>query len=287
MALVHPRDGHKKVFAMIEAYLDESGIHDTAKMCVIAGYFGGPGQMRKLEKAWKKTLVKYKFPMRNFHAKSLLKTRDHRPMLRDLAQVVGEQKKLYPVTYAIVIDDFYCFSLAQRRFLTGAILGATSGKLLTSGCPDKPYFAPFQNILKIVTDAAPVGGKAHFSFGLNTQFSKYALALFKQIVDNPPPKDSAIATWKSRDRLGMPLFPLAADTAQLQAADLLVHLEYRMLDDWRTTGKTGESPDHIYELLGLAWANRRSDSDHVYQNKENIQKAIDQAKTLAPHWKDK
>lgn len=39
--LVHPRDGHRKIFAMIDAYLDESGIHDKAAICVIAGYFGG------------------------------------------------------------------------------------------------------------------------------------------------------------------------------------------------------------------------------------------------------
>lgn len=62
--LVHPRDGHKKVLAMIDAYLDESGIHDGSKVCVIAGYFGGPGQMKRFEKAWKETLARYSFPMK-------------------------------------------------------------------------------------------------------------------------------------------------------------------------------------------------------------------------------
>ena len=61
--------------------------------------------------------------------------------------------------------------------MTGATLDPKSRKLVTSGCPSKPYFVPFQNIIKVVTDAAPRGGKAHFSFGINTQFAEYAVAL--------------------------------------------------------------------------------------------------------------
>lgn len=270
---------------MIDAYLDESGIHDGAKMCVIAGYFGGPGQMGRLEKAWRKTLRDFSFTMKDFHTKSLIKSEKHHPMLKALARVVGEQKKVYPLTWAIVVEDFNSFSLEQRRFMTGATL-SPSGKLTTSGCPNKPYFVPFQNIIKVVTDAAPLGGKAHFSFGVNTQFAEYAVALFKQIVGNPPPEDSAISTWKSRDRLGKLKFPLATETAPLQAADLLVHITYRMLDDWRNTGRTGQSPPYIYELLELSTANMRSKADHVFQDEKLLRKMIDQAKSIVPHWKD-
>jgi len=285
-SLVHPHDGHPKVLAMIDAYLDESGIHYGAKVCVIAGYFGGPRQMKKLEKSWKQVLAKFNFPMREFHAKDLIKKTMHHPMLMELARVAGQQTKVYPVTYGVIVEDFNSFSLEQRRFMTGATLSPFTGKLLTSGCPTKPYFAPFQNIIKIVTDAAPTGGKAHFSFGLDTQFAQYAVALFKQIIDNPPPADSAISTWKSRSRLGTAIFPLASETAPLQAADLLVHLSYRMMDDWRTTGKTGKSPQYIYDLLELALINMRTRTDHVYQDKEGLQKTIDQAKFFAPTWKD-
>jgi hypothetical protein len=270
---------------MIDAYLDESGIHGDAKICVIAGYFGGPGQMRRLEAEWKRTLSRFQFSMKNFHTKSLIKSQRHYPMLRALARILGEQKKVYPVTWAVFVDDFNSFSLQQRRFMTGATLDL-SGKLITSGCPNKPYFVPFQSILKVVTDAAPVGGKARFNFGINTQFAEYAVALFKQIIDNPPPKDSAISTWKSRDRLGDALFPLATETAPLQGADLLVHVTYRMLDDWRTTGRPDRSPPIVYELLELSTANMRSKADHVYQDKELLQGAIDQAKGIVPQWND-
>jgi hypothetical protein len=252
---------------------------------VIAGYFGGPGQMRRLEAKWKKTLADFNFPMVDFHTKDLIKAQKHHPMLRELSRIVGEQKKIYPVTWAIFVEDFYSFSHEQRRFMTGATL-SPSGKLITSGCPNKPYFVPFQNIIKVVTDATPVGGKAHFNFGLNTQFAEYAVALFEQIVDNPPPKDSAISTWKSRDRLGIPLFPLATETAQLQAADMLVHLTYRMLEDWRTSGKIGQSPAYIYEFLELSLANMRDKRDHVYQDKPLLQQMVNQAKRIVPTWKD-
>ena len=73
MRLVHPSDGHPEVFAMIDAYLDESGIHAGATVCVIAGYFGGPGQMRKLERSWSRALREFSFEMADFHAKEPLK----------------------------------------------------------------------------------------------------------------------------------------------------------------------------------------------------------------------
>lgn len=58
------------VYAMIAAYLDESG--DSAEVCVIAGYFGGTGQWRKFEVAWRKVLLRFAVPLDKFHAKDLM-----------------------------------------------------------------------------------------------------------------------------------------------------------------------------------------------------------------------
>jgi hypothetical protein len=223
--------------------------------------------------------------MKDFHAKDLLKADRHRPMLKALARCAGEQKKIYPATWAIVVDDFNSFSLQQRKFFTGAMLDPASGELVTSGCPSKPYFAPFQSIVRLITDATPVSGKANFTFGLDKQSHGYLVDMFSRIT-----KDAAVdkpySIWKSKERLGNALFPLAAETPQLQAADLLVHLEYRMLDDWRTAGKKGQSPAHIYELMGLCLSNMRNKGDHIYQDKALLQQAINQAKRFAPRWKD-
>ena len=283
--LVRPRDGHKKVFAMIDAYLDESGIHEGAKVCVIAGYFGGPGQMKRFEKAWKNTLAEYSFPMKDFHAKNLLKKPKHAPMLKSLAKLAGQQPKVYPVAYGLVVDDFNRFSLAERKFLTGATIGNKSGKLLSSGCPSKPYFCPFQSVIKIVCGYAPVGGKAHFSFGLGRSFAEYALQLFKQMhaeseIQKP------FNTWNSRNRLGEPLFPLAEETAPLQAADLLVHLIYLHMAECLQRGERGTFSTAPSDLAGLCIANVQDQSKElVYQDKTCLQKMIDQAKSIAPRWK--
>lgn len=270
---------------MLDAYLDESGIHNGAKVCVIAGYFGGPGQMKRFEKAWRATLDRYSFPMKDFHAKDLIKSPKRRPMLESLARVAGEQPKIYPVAYGIVVDDFYRFSLDERKFMTGAVLNEKTGKLVTSGCPNKPYFCPFQNIIKIVTGYAPIGGKAHFSFGLGRPFAEYALQLFKQMY-----KDAEIEkpfnTWHSRDRLGEPFFPLAEETAPLQAADLLVHLLYLHMGEAIQRGEAGDfsfSPSNL-ALSCMANARDRA-SDLVYQDWKCLQALISKAKSLAPRWK--
>jgi hypothetical protein len=44
---------------VIEAYLDETGIHDGAAFCVIAGYFGGPGQWKKFDNVWRLSVTSY------------------------------------------------------------------------------------------------------------------------------------------------------------------------------------------------------------------------------------
>jgi hypothetical protein len=81
--IVHPRNPHRKIFVMLEAYLDESGIHDGAKVCMVAGYFGGRSQLRKLERKWKSVLEDFAFPMKDFHAKELVDSRKHQPMLME------------------------------------------------------------------------------------------------------------------------------------------------------------------------------------------------------------
>jgi hypothetical protein len=271
---------------MIDAYLDESGIHEGAKVCLVAGYFGGPGQMRRFDKAWRDTLKQFDFPMKDFHAKDLLKHRDANPMLLALAHVVATQPKVYPVAYGIVVEDFNSFSLDERRFMTGATLMQDSGKLVTSGCPSKPYFVPFQQVLKIVTDNAPVGGLAHFYFGLGQKFAEYARAMFCQIKDEEPVK-KAFSSWRSRERLGVPAFPLAQDTAPLQAADLLVHTVYQHMLKGIANGVSEDFPNGPSEIARRCVDNVLTPQHLVYQNKRALQKMVDDAKALVPVWRPK
>ncbi len=265
---------------MIDAYLDESGIHKGAKVCLIAGYYGGSGEMKRLEAAWNKTLADFKFPKKDFHAKDLLKLRDAQPMLEALAKVAGGQRKIYPIAFGIVVDDFMSFSHDERRFLTGATL-MTSGKLATSGCPSKPYFVPFLRIVRMVCDHAPIGGKAHFYFGLGRPFAEYALAMFNQIKSQD--KTLAHSTWASRDRLGDPAFPSAEETAALQAADLLVHSVYLHMTERIEEGDSGDFTEMPTGIARLCVANA-DPHELVYLDKSCLQNMIDKAKSLCRVW---
>lgn len=41
---------------MIEAYMDESGIHEGAHVCVIAGYWGSQKKWKRFETRWREIL---------------------------------------------------------------------------------------------------------------------------------------------------------------------------------------------------------------------------------------
>jgi hypothetical protein len=266
-AVVHPRDGHPKVFAMIDAYLDESGIHSGAKVCVIAGFFGEQEPMRRLETAWIQTLNNFNFPMADFHAKNLLPKRQHEMMLWELSKVIDRERQVYPISQAIIIDDFFSYSLESRRWMTGGRM-SKGGIWREGGCPDKPYFVPFQNCLKYITDQTPVGGRVHFAFGLDRTFSGYALTLFKQIHKQIESGEYP-SEWASKDRLGQPVFPLATETPQLQAADFFVHLSYqRVLEhyparDWEETDVSG--------MLLNCIRNTRIPNHHGIQGKRELE----------------
>lgn len=265
---------------MIEAYLDESGIHDGAAVCIIAGYYGDRNQLRKLEARWKATLNDRDFPMAEFHAKDLIKQRKHQPMLGALARAIASVRKVHPVVWGIVVGDFFSFTEDQRKFLTGATLDPRSGKLFTTGCPSKPYFVPFQQVVRLVCDHAPVGGRAHFAFGIDRPFAEYARALFRQMEVQATMQDSKPwLQWRSMDRLGNALFPRANETAQLQAADLLAHLAYLFMKEWLDGGKKHLEPTQmIMDCL------RNAVQDPVYQDRESLDKMLRSSRRIAGDW---
>jgi hypothetical protein len=243
---------------MIDAYLDESGIHAGAAVCVIAGYFGGVGQWKKFELLWRRTLNDAGFAPDEFHAKDWVKNKaKYGSALSALARTITAYK-IYPVSVGVVVDDFNSFTLEERRFLTGATL-MLNGKLKGSGSPNRPYFLPFHHVIKTVASYAPVGGKANFFFGIDRQFYGHAANLFDGLLKDP------IAPY--RDRIGTVSAPLAKDNPQLQAADLLAHLTYL---DMQEKVATGDWNKLLPELLRLCLGRARMRDDFVYFNKPSI-----------------
>jgi hypothetical protein len=248
---------------MIDAYLDESGIHDGAEVCLIAGYFGGRGQWRKFEKLWQRVLQS--FGMNAFHAKVVVKRRDSVELQLALAQVIA-QSKIYPVANGVLVRDFFKLSLSERRFMTGATL-TPEGRIKESGNPNRPYFAPFQPLIRRVLSYAPVGGKAHFSFGVDSVFGKYATHLYAKLKEN--------GVHPYQERFGTIAFPDAKETPALQAADLLVHVVYLdMLK--RAHENTLRSLAQPSDLIRLLVNNRRHTDDVVYQDERLMRETMEQ-----------
>jgi hypothetical protein len=227
----------ERCFAMLVAYLDESGIHDGAAVCVIAGYFASRGPWQRFETDWKKLLYRFGVPMEKFHACDLFPkprkffssqsfSKNPTDFLEAIAATIARHKYIHPICGCIQVGDFRAFPLNVRQYLTGANVNG-KGKVSSSGNPNKPYFMPFQKCVVRLCQYAPKGGKAHFAFGLDRPFAKYAMALFKQMAA-PSPNRGPQAMMLT-ERLGTPTFPMAKETAPLQIADVLVNLTYHHL----------------------------------------------------------
>ncbi len=260
---------------MIEAYFDESGIHQGARVCVIAGYFGYSAQWRAFNKKWLRVLSDFNFPLADVHATDLIEKRDHQPMLTALAGAIAKSE-IYPISSGILVDDFFSFTEDQRRFFTGATI-MPNWKLKNSGSPNKPYFIPFQRILENVTSYTEPGRTANFAFGLDSPMEKYAKPFFTQIKENP----WRGMGWKTRDRLGATSFPLAKEMPPLQAADLLSFLTYRHMqerldaDDWMVEPQG---------LLATCLGKTRALSDHGYEAKDSLQSTLEKSYAILGKW---
>jgi hypothetical protein len=244
---------------MTEAYLDESGIHDDAPFCVIAGYYGNHSRWRTFRKSWHRTLRRFDVPLGEFHAKDAVNKagffvnwdrRTHTAFFESLVSDIN-QSRIKPVAAGIVVNDFYSFSDDQRRFFTGAQFD--HGRVRGTGCPNKPYYVPFQHVLRHVCDNTP-GAKVRFAFGVNRPFSKYAASLFKLIKLHT--KDD-----RHRRCLAESVFPFASETPQLQAADLLAYLTY---DHMRAAMKTRSWHKIASPILNALNRNARGAEDAFY-----------------------
>jgi len=257
----------------LHTYLDESGIHDGARVCMISGFFADGRQWDKLEKKWIRRLNSFRVPLHEFHAKDLVNCggffhgwsgAKSLALQLALAEIIA-QYKVHPLSYGIIVDGFFELSLNQRKFLTGATLVFPGGKLRGTGNPSKPYFAPFQPIIKRALSYAPRTGKGHFYFGLGTPFSGYAADLYSTLRNNPFHPFS--------ERFGEISFPLAKETPALQAADFHCYLSYRyMMERSKLNNWNVQPPDVIKLLL----TNISDPNDAVYQGGEQLKETLQQ-----------
>jgi hypothetical protein len=259
---------------MIDAYLDEAGVHDDAAICVIAGFFGGPGQWKKVRAGWLRTLDKFSVPLDQFHAKEAVKRRKsfanwndatHEAFLLELSATIV-RFKVYPISFGIVISDFFLFSENERRFLTGMEVTPDLG-FAGTGCPSKPYFTPFMHVIRRVASYAPVGGRAHFFFGLGRSFYGYANEMLQTLKHATPQARGY------RDRIGNSCSPTAKETPELQAADYFAYLTY---DRMRDCVKDGNFMRVAIKPLDMIVRHARSVDDLVFYNWQTLADFLNQ-----------
>jgi len=268
---------------MISVYVDESGIHDGAKVCLVAGYFGKPNAWVNFEVRWRKVLADAGIPLEDFHALDLIEHRkaffgmerpQHKTLIHALARTIAKYR-IYPVAYGLILADFHAMSEPQKRFFTGATIDDKKkpGKLITDGCPSKPYFMPFLHFVKQTLSHTPADAKTDFYFGLDRPFYSYATEMFKMIQERPDKEYSA--------KLGDAHLPQAKDTPQLQAADFLCYTTYRHMLERQAANEWNVAPSEPLKTLLTRQITR---NDLVYFNHETIAEALQATYTSAGNW---
>jgi Protein of unknown function (DUF3800) len=228
---MHPRNG-KKVFCMLEAYMDESGIHDGAHVCVVAGYWGGEQQWRRFEPRWKKIIENADEPtLKEFHSTEFWKANGTRKgvyarwskakadqFIGDLLNCIGDYR-LYPTSATLKVDAWNALNKNERMFLTGGRVNRETLQWITPSAPNQTYFLPFQFSISSPAIACKEHLKVHYAFDLNKQFKNHASDLFRLLKND--------STFSCRDRIGELSLPTSEEAVGLQAADLFAYHSYQ------------------------------------------------------------
>ena len=242
-------------FVPMEVYADESGIHGGSRRCVLAGYSGGRRKQQALESDWRKALSDFSVPEDvGFHAKTFFKNGpagqrfgvyqgcidDKATAFIDRLIAATNNNALHPIGGGVYMEYWNSLSHNLRRWLTGGIYDEPSGKWLTSGAPNKPWFFAFQEVIIGGASFAKGGVKVDFIFDRQDNFSGLALNMFSQMRDEQ--------RWRTGQHLGGIAFYSRFERVCLQAADLLAFCLFH-LEAYR---KDTDKPEIAYALHHLA-----------------------------------
>jgi Protein of unknown function (DUF3800) len=228
--MVHPR-GKDKVICVLEAYCDESGIHDTAKSCAVIGLVGSARNWQKFEENWRNASGGVDFHGRRFFARAKGQRvdvhagwtdKEAENYLLKLVTVITETN-FRPVGGVVRIDDFNRLSLGDRKYMTGGLYDVDKKRFLFGGAPTKPYFVAFHECLMAgVRSVKKPTWKVHFVFDRQNEMAGYATQSYQKLLKQ--------GCKEFRTRLGELSFKDKAGVAGLQAADLLAHCAYKRMN---------------------------------------------------------
>lgn len=213
-----------KVFAMLQAYMDDSGTHIGSHNCVVAGYWAGVNEWRRFERQWNRVLKRegiVEFKANEFWLRLPGNVRvgpykgwtdeRHAKFINDLLSVISDAK----------ITPFGCGVLGAEWSAQPADLKS----LYTSASCErhaKSMLLPFQrNIYRAASYCLP-GVTMHFVFDESTE------AHVKSAITNCYSNLKMQAAGdRLRSHLGEITFADSDQAAPLQAADLLAYEMHR------------------------------------------------------------
>lgn len=275
---VHPRPT-EKVFCMLEAYMDESGIHDGAHTCVIAGYWGGEGRWREFEDRWSQVIKDANEPtMKEFHSVEFWKSDGTRRgifaqwsdskanrFIDDLLTCITDHA-IYPTSATMKVSAWKQLTKNERRFLTGGKFDIARQVWVTPSAPNRTYYFPFQFVVTNATSACKDGLKVHYVFDIHKQFKNHATDLYALLRKNQ--------NLSCRKKLGEFAMADSVDAPGLQAADLFAYQTYqhnRLRIESPTPIKTSTLP----KILRRAIANNRGDSYHLFIEENGLEASLE------------
>ena len=232
---------------VLRSYGDESGIHDGARFCVVAGLCGSPGQWKLFEKEWKAALGGVPY----FHSKEFFQRKNTalsskspyrgwdsgraNAFISGLLEVI-RKRRIWPVGATVVIPDFMALTYGERCWLTGATFanGPQGARFVTHGSPDVPWHVGFSGL---IADAHGISRTArlHFIFEVQREYGPYAMAAYER-------NKREVAS----NQLGNLIFADRIQEVALQAADLVSH---EIFNTYERNGRINREHRVIMEML--------------------------------------
>jgi len=216
----HPLGGRKKIFTMIQAYMDDSGTHAKAPICTLGGYFGGVGRWKEFERRWQSVLDRYH--VKDFHAKRFWaktptgeRVDDYKGwsdekadlFLKELLKTI-ERSTIYPFVSGVVAEEWKKIELAQRRLFTGAT------RSHPTGAPTRSIFLAFIGCIFRITSYCKPGITVEIVVDQDRRNEKWAHLCIRGLKDEIPELGRQIGDLTFADR---------KKARPLQAADLIAY----------------------------------------------------------------
>lgn len=211
---LHPDSSESRYLAVFRFFVDESGIHKSSKIFVLAGFFAPEEVWVDFTGAWQAVLDTHGIEV--FHAKEcnasegeFKKFKQHREernaFVIDLLKVISDRPRIEPFYTGVILDDY---QTVMRQY------------------PDyeHPYYAcmkwVFSEIgLLMEMAGVPTTEIVASVFDRQKKFSEQALTLFDEMVEDK--------TWGFRERFDSIAFASKRRFKPLQAADALAYDAYR------------------------------------------------------------